>query len=189
MGTYTIFSDYHLGHPLGLKPDFKFNKNTVFLGDNFDIKNSLKKELTGIRKMREETIKNVQKNKGIYLSGNHSLEPLSNKSKLFAIRDNILFIHGDLIEWSRLRSYLYRSMSRPGKNKYHWHFLKKFRTLFPGNVSIIKNSQIKKAVKLAKNNNCHTIVMGHFHPKRKIDINVDNIRIVILKQGKSLIKL
>ncbi len=104
--------------------------------------------------MREETIKNVQKAKGIYLSGNHSLEPLSNKSKLLAIRDKILFIHGDLIEWSRLRSHLYRSLSRPGKNKFHWHFLKFWKNIFPGNVSIINNSQIKKAVKLAKANNC-----------------------------------
>ncbi len=190
MKKYTIFSDYHIGHPYALKPNFSFSENTVFLGDNFDIKNALKKDLDKITRLKKETIDNCKKGNGIILYGNHSLEPITNRSGLFAIRDNVLFTHGDIIQWGSKRTHFYRTFYSPGKSKFYWVLLKWWRNLFPGNITKLSKKQIRRAVKLAKQNKCKTIVMGHFHPSKGIiDLKEEGIRIVVVQRGKAVIRL
>lgn len=180
---YTIFSDYHLGHPFALKPNFKFGRNIVFLGDNFDIKNNLKSEISNIIKQRKEIIEKCRKSGGIYLSGNHSLIPLKNKKRLIAVRNNILFLHGDIIQWGKA-AVLYRSLFSPGRSKFYWTILKYWRKLHPGNCSKLKKRQINAAVNLAKQYHCKTIVIAHFHPEKIIDMTKEGIRIIVVPRGK-----
>ena len=190
MKEYTIFADYHIGHPFGIEPAFSFNENTVFLGDNFDVKNALKNKLSEIVRLREKTINNCENSGGIYISGNHSLEPITNKSKLIAIRNGILFTHGDIIGFGSKSANLYRTLFSPGKNKFFWVILKGWRKLFPGTSSRFTKKQIKRMIELVKQNNCKTLVMGHFHTKNGvIDFVKNGIRIVVVPRGKTVIKL
>ena len=114
MKQYTIYSDLHRGHPYEIKPKIKFSKNTVFLGDNFDIKNTSKKELSKVTKERAETIKAIKSTGGIYVSGNHSLKNLKDHQ---VIRDRILFIHGDIIDYGPIAAKKWRLSKTPGRNE------------------------------------------------------------------------
>jgi UDP-2,3-diacylglucosamine pyrophosphatase LpxH len=185
MKQFTIYSDLHRGHPYEIKPKIKFSKNTVFLGDNFDIKNTSKKELAKIKKERTETIKAIKSTGGIYVSGNHSLKTLKDHR---VIRDRILFLHGDIIDYGSKAAKNWRLSKTSGKNEPYRKVLEIYRKIYPRHRKPNKKA-IDKAVELAKKNNCHTICMGHFHPKKVIDIKKNKVRIVIIPRGRTKIKL
>lgn len=184
MEKYTIYSDLHIGAPHELEYKIKYTKNTVFLGDNFDIKNTIKNELHEIESFRKKTIDRLKKVKGIYISGNHSLSPF--KKNLFCVRKGILFTHGDLIDYQEKKGKKWRRKKK-GVSKIFLRFLRivhKFIKHKP-----ILQRHIRRAYSFAKSNNVHTIVMGHFHPKRIIDIKFKDVRIIFLPRGLTKISL
>jgi hypothetical protein len=189
MRKYTIYADLHIGRLLAIRPKFIFDKNTVFLGDNFDIKNTLRSKLDNLIKLRKETIKKCRDAKGIYITGNHSLSPLKNTDNRIAIREHILFTHGELIEWSSMRIKLFHLTSSQGKNRLFWIFQEQWRRLFPVTCSKLSKEQITRAVNLAKKYRCKTIVLAHLHPERLIKLHAGSINIVIVPQGKSIVHL
>jgi UDP-2,3-diacylglucosamine pyrophosphatase LpxH len=189
MKKYSIYADLHLGHPFAMESKFIFDKNTIFLGDNVDIKNAKKSELKGLIQLRKELIKKCGLAKGIYISGNHSLEPIENRKYLFAVRDNILFTHGDVICWGLTKARLYRSFFSAGKGHVSWVILKYMRRIFPMPFSGLSKKQMESAVNFAKTYNCKTIVMAHFHPKKVIKLKADSIKIIIVPRGRTIITL
>ncbi len=182
-----IYSDLHIGAPTEIKEKIICTKNTIFLGDNFDLKNTLKNNLNEIEKLRLETIQNCRKVGGIYISGNHSLESI--KSNFYQIRESVLFLHGDVIDAGIGRANIWRKIFRKGKSKLYWLLLREYRKYFSGETSSFKKRYFERAYNLAKINKCHTIVMGHFHPKKLIDLNYNGVRIIFVPRGKSKIKL
>ncbi len=92
---FIFYSDLHIGAPNEIKVKLKLTKNTVFLGDNFDIKNSKIYELEKIKSIREKIRKTLLKKEGIYLSGNHSRQ----SKDIYCKRGKILFTHGDLVHY------------------------------------------------------------------------------------------
>lgn len=189
MVRYTIYSDYHLGHPFSLKKDFTFGRNNVFLGDNFDLRNAPYHDLPTLKKNRQDTIAKCLKAGGIYLSGNHSLEPLIRKEFLSIKRGKILFLHGDIIDWGMHGANFYRTLNKAGSSKIFWKLLRYYKMVFNGNTKKIKNKWLVRAVMFAKENKCKTIVMGHFHVEKLVDVNKDGIRIIIVPRGKTIIDI
>ncbi len=183
MKEFRIYSDLHKGHIYEIKPEIKFSKNTVSLGDNFDIGNVLRKNLNKLRKLRLETIKKIKSVGGIYISGNHSLTHHHSVT-----RDGIFFLHGDVIHYGDKNSKLRRSKN-PGKGKFYRAALRTWKKIKSGECNNVKNKYLKKAKDLATRNKCHTICMGHFHPRKLIDINYEGIRIIIVPRGMTKIKL
>jgi|GEM_PF-2180483 len=196
MNEYTIYSDMHIGGQLeinsfGEKFDGsknKFSKNTIFLGDNFDFRNALHKNLKKLKKLRAEIKRKVVDAGGIFIDGNHEVFPLK-KEDSFIVRDGILFIHGDVIEWGFKKAHRYRKKNYHGKSIFYWKILHAFRNLCEGNKDKLTKKQINLAVRLAKDFGCKKIVMGHFHPKKNILINKNEIQIVAIKKGITKIPL
>ncbi|MBU0536110.1 MAG: hypothetical protein KKE20_04040 [Nanoarchaeota archaeon] len=181
---YTIYCDLHIGGPHEIKEPLTFSENTVFLGDNFDLKNSLRKNLPEIEAMRSSTILKCRRSGGIYITGNHSLQI----NDLSEIRDGVLFLHGDLVHKGLERAKKWRLSHKKGKSSFYWNILRMYYRLFHDPIFVLKR-HIRKAYSLAKENSCHTIVLGHFHPRNLIDLKRDNIRIVILPRGVNQISL
>ena len=187
MKEYTVYCDLHIGGTYEIFPKFVFGKNTAFLGDNFDLKNTLKIELPVIERLRKEVMNKCKKNKCIYVAGNHSLEKL--KNKFYQIRENILFLHGDIIQKGFKKAELWRERYSEGKSHIYWDLLKLYRKIFSGHLIILKRKYIKRAYELAMKNKCHTIVMGHFHPRKIIDLKKKEVRIIFMPRGVSKIKI
>jgi len=183
MKEFRIYSDLHKGHIYEIKPEIKFSKNTVFLGDNFDIGNVSRKNLDGLKKLRLETIRKIKSVGGIYISGNHSLTTHHS-----ATRDGILFLHGDIIHYGEKNSKLRRS-KKPGKGSFYRAALWTWKKIKSGEHNNIRNKYLEKAKDLAMKNKCHTICLGHFHPRKLIDISYKGIRIIIVPRGMTKIKI
>lgn len=175
-----------MGSAYGIKKRFIFTKNTVFLGDNFDLKNAKKECLTLIERKREATIEKCKKVGGIYISGNHSLKPLEMHQK--AIRDNILFIHGDIIDWGFKKAEKWRNKQK-GVGITGHIITRVFKNVYEGGTTIFRKKHKLRAYQLAKENNCDTIVVGHFHPEKLKERRYKDVRIIIVPRGKTVLDL
>lgn len=185
MKSYIIYSDLHIGHPYAIKVKPKLSKNTVFLGDNFDIKNSPKAKVKKIIGERAKTIKDLKLAGGIYVSGNHSLSD-SDRS---VVRNKIIFIHGDEVMYGVAGANYWRESGSPGKGPIYRSALGAWRKIRSDKCDNIEDKYLDAARTLAKANNCHTICMGHFHPRNIIDDKKDGIRVVVVPRGETKIKL
>ncbi len=182
---FIIYSDLHIGGPKEIRMPFLFSKNTVFLGDNFEIKNSLRSNLVNIKRLRKETRKKCLKNGGIYVSGNHSLQ---NKDLQFK-RGKILFLHGDLIHYGKEGAEKWRK-KKQGKSKTYWYLLKYYKKIVSDDrVNPLEIRYLEGAYSTAIKNNCNVVLMGHFHKKKLIDIKYKGIRIIIVPRGKTIIRI
>ncbi len=125
MTEYIIYSDLHIGSPYAINLEIEPSKNAVLLGDNFELKNVLAKEIDRIKNLRENTMKRIQEIGGIFLDGNHELE-IFDENNFFIRREEVLFIHGDIIEWG-LSGANRRRSRKISINDYYWNFMKIFR--------------------------------------------------------------
>jgi hypothetical protein len=188
---YIVYSDLHIGGQLEINPfnfnrekrtkKLQFSKNTVFLGDNFDLENALHRRVHEITELRKDIAEKIFKAGGIFIDGNHELFPMRDES--FAVRKNILFLHGDIIAWGSKKAQKWRLKKRKGKGELYWGLLKMFRGVFPGERNNLKNREIDRAVKIAKSFSCSTIVIGHFHVKNLTIILKESVRIIVVPRG------
>ena len=137
-------------------------------------------------KLRKNIAEKVFDAGGVFIDGNHEVFPLK-KEDSFIVRDEILFIHGDIIEWGFKKAHRYRRKNYHGKSKIYWEALYLFRDLCEGNKNKLTKKQIDLAVRLAKDFGCKKIVMGHFHPKRTLLINKNGIQIIVFPRGMTKI--
>jgi hypothetical protein len=150
------------------------------------LKNSKKDDVSNLEKERNEAISRLRNAGGIHISGNHSLEGLSENP--IVKRDGVLFLHGDVVEWGFDYASKWR-MKRKGLPVPYWHLLKIYRKLFPGNSSFNKKVFMERSVILARMHNCHTVVIGHFHVKKLVDMKYMEVRIVVVPRGPTVISL
>lgn len=184
---YLIYSDLHKGGPHQINEEFIFTDKTILLGDNFDIKSVLRKDLESLRKARSKAIWRCKNRGGVYISGNHALVPFD-ENLGYAIKEDVLFVHGDVIAWGMLMAKFQRKFFRPGKSFTYYQILKFIKRVYP-EKNRIKKTAIKRAHKFALKNNCKTIVMGHFHPKKLIEVNHEGVRIIFVPRGKTVLEI
>ncbi len=183
---YIIYSDSHIGSPYAIRKKFIFTKNTVFLGDNFDLKNTHRERIDEVEKERAETIKKCKKVGGVYISGNHSLKPIKSDHKV--ARNGILFTHGDIVAWGPEKAAKWRKKSK-GLHPIGYHLLRMYKKIYDGDLLLLRRKYLDRAHELALKNNCNTIVIGHLHPTELMDIQYNSVRIVIVPKGKTVITL
>ncbi|HEY9705659.1 MAG TPA: metallophosphoesterase family protein [Allocoleopsis sp.] len=178
---YIIFSDTHIGSKYNDDPtlldqiDNSDPSNTILLGDIIDMACCHKKIVNDLRQYQ---LMLLNKFNDRYVSGNHCLLT----SNLKYIENGILFTHGDLIsnfdKW-----WLYRlKTAGAGKLKLLWVSLVDNMDWLKENM-IPKESVFKRAADVAKNHDCHTIVMGHFHPSKVITRQFGDVKIIIVPKG------
>lgn len=182
MNTYTIYTDLHIGNKYGEmnilpnNPIIIEQQNAIALGDIYDVKNCEKNNLENILK-KCEAFSALYKDRMV--SGNH--DPKTGPLEL--IKDgHILFVHGDLVLWDMAK-------------------VNAFRAEVPGQgcgliqrIAAARNGKLgKKDKKLlsdyAKMRKVNCICIGHVHPSKLIDENVDGIRVICFPKGKTVIAL
>lgn len=184
---YRIFSDTHIGSKYNDNPtlldqiDESDPSDTILLGDIVDLACCPKEKVNDLRQYQLQLLNKFNER---YVSGNHCLLI----SNLKYIENGILFTHGDLIsnfdKW-----WPYRKKSPgAGKLKLLWVSLVDNMDWLKENM-IPKESVFEKAADLAKNHDCNTIVMGHFHPSKVITRQYDDIKIIIVPKGLTEIEL
>jgi metallophosphoesterase superfamily enzyme len=181
---YNIYTDNHIGVPMQKCPELETmlaelvtQQNAISLGDNFELKNCEKKDLPRLIKSYQE---HKQKFAGRFVSGNHDCQGYSNDYTLTI--NGILFAHGDIILWGNKKAFDFRSNKMGGG----FSFINKIALNRNGSIS---NSEAKELSAYAKKYNAHTIVIGHVHPAKIFDQNIDGVRVVCCPRGKTSIYL
>lgn len=186
MAKYVIYSDLHIGSPYGMNLEIIPDKNVVLLGDNFEMKNALREEIERVKILREKVLKRINEVGGVFLDGNHELKRL-NPDNFFVKKKEIIFIHGDVIEWGFKKANRKRGR-HVGLKKPYWHIMKIFRKFILDETKP-REKHFWRAWKIAQVKNAKTIVIGHFHPKKTIEKIWKGIRIIFVPRGKTIIDL
>ena len=179
MTEYTIYSDLHMGAPHEIKAELEFREGSVFLGDIFDLKNCHKRDLESLTRMRHDAIEECSRTGGIYVTGNHSLED----NHLYDTRDGVLFMHGDLVQANPEKALTWRTRPAMGKSGLRWKSLGMFYNLMPKSIPLF-DMYFRRASNIAYENCCHTVVMGHFHPKKMVEKHYNGKRIIVMPRGR-----
>jgi predicted phosphodiesterase len=182
-----VASDTHCFGPNSIESfckDFTKVKFDYSIGDIFDVKWTLKKDIKEALKQQAEFTKFCNKNNIPEIIGNHDLLP---QILLFYVKNGVLFTHGHYVSWSQEKIDLKEKASRDGVSKIK-------RAIWAAGVKAkpygnLGDFEKKAAVVLAKKYNCKTIVFGHTHVKDLIDIQYDGIRIINVPQGVTKLDL
>jgi len=161
---YAMFSKYRV-----------IPKGTILLGDIIDRAGCKKSEVEQAEVDIDELIL-FHGHK--YAIGNH--EQRHDKIKSQYVEDRVLFTHGHLEFWGWKKSLKFFRKS-PGKSTFMRYFvalINMSRGLIPFKIS---EAQKKRCMDRCIDYNCHTIVLGHKHPKE--------IKIILYTEGTRTIKI
>ena len=155
----------------------------VYLGDNIDIRNVSRKELAHAK----QTVLWMKKHTDMFIMGNHELDvtPAPN----FYKHDGVLFTHGDFISWDLEKVKAFRSKPKSAgwfKRNILIPVIDFARHVYE---PMITDEFKKRLVSYAIEYDCHTVVMGHRHPSKRIDVMIDGYRCIILPRGINKVEL
>lgn len=189
-----IYTDLHLGAPYEIKADLTFGKNIFYIGDIVDLTNCKKELIESFIKLISTILSKAKCN---YIRGNHEMNadrrmPQHFDGKVlqyFQIYEGIYLAHGDFgLLWSTQRSNKFTSQKLGSK----WlmrtitRAIEQFRKIFPYKIS---NDSLERIYTEMKKREVNTIILGHGHPKKRLDIQYKGKRIIILPRGKNIVRL
>lgn len=178
MKTYKIYADLHFfgPHKINMTQHLS-NTNSVYLGDIYDCSNCKKSDIKTAMHYKKHLREHIGQR---YVSGNHELDTVNQNY----IDKGILFTHGDFVFWGKKKSLKFRNREA-GSGTLKRFFVKiihkYFRPLW--SPKTLTGKQIDQAYNYARNLKCHTIVMGHLHPKKIINIKYRQVRIIVVPRG------
>lgn len=193
MKTWKVFFDIHKWAPHDLKIKEEFGLNVFYGGDNHEMKNIPREDIAHhIDKYKKFLIHCVYSRTKV-ISGNHECSVGSQFCKNnYFIDEKVLFVHGDILSYSEKKFKRWRNKT-PGVNSFKLFIAKFFNNFIRIKSAKISKAKIKKGIELMDKYECSTIVFGHTHPKKIIDIttiaNGKEYRFVNCPRGKSLIKV
>jgi len=178
-----VLSDTHYFGPHALSKELLKQKINISLGDIFDRKWTLKNEVIQASKEQKEFSEFCKKKGVIEIDGNHDLK----SDLLFYVKNGVLFTHGHYVSWDQKTIDKKEKSSKNG-------VLQKARDVFLTEemahpYGTLSKRKIQKAVMLARKYNCHTIVFGHTHVEKLIDMKVDGVRIINVPRGLTSIEV
>ena len=179
-----FYADLHLFGIDPIKEGLEFGENIYYLGDIVDVRNSLKSKIFEA----QELIAEIEKNAGEhYISGN---QELNSHNIQHITKDGILLSHGDIL-CCGYKSAKNQRKYKAGKGKI-WRWFQGFFGKYERKEGIGHNvgrTKFKKACyKAAKESGCHTVVVGHRHPKKLQKEVYQGITIYVLPRGKTIIE-
>jgi len=189
-----IYTDLHLGSSYEIQTDLTFGENVFYLGDIVDINHCKKKFVNQYVELASNIQKRAKRN---YIRGNHEMnidrkcQEYFNGSVLqyFQIYKKVYLAHGDYgLLWPEWKSNRFSSQ-KLGANVFlrmASYLIEKIRQIRPYKISKVSlsriyNEMIKREIDI--------IILGHAHPKKKIDMVYQGKRIIILPRGKNVIEL
>ena len=198
---YTIYSDLHWGQVSQIRLGITPKKGDFFIGDIFDIKNTSKKIIKQ-QLAAQASFNSACRLIGAHvLLGNHDLLPddlgaverlnerISFSSPARHIVDgDVLFTHGHYIAWDQSQIDQWKAKKPNGVGFFRGITLAGENLYTRG---IWKPSQVEldRCFILASSLSCKTIVFGHTHTEKTVDIEYKGIRIVNVGRGMTQIEL
>jgi hypothetical protein len=173
-----IYNDLHWFNKVGMN-DVSVDDADLLLGDIIDMANVSKDQKEQARELYFRLAKHLSK----YVEGNHERVGVIVR---WYEEDGYIFAHGDL-ESDPDRWVKYRD--KPwGAGWFKRNILSRLISEFESIIDRKPKLQfLDNAAALAKLQKCHTYVCGHFHPKERITMMHDGIRIIILPRGRNVI--
>lgn len=183
MKKFTIVTDVHRGALQ--KIEFPYSDlikydNPILLGDNFDIKRALKKDIVALQKMID-LIKSLNIP---YVCSNHEGEQGLPQIHIDC-KTSTLFTHGHLCK-SNADKYIKDCKTKWEGSSYLMHVITGLSSKMIHIIPFGKEDAIR-ASNLAKMHDCKNIVMGHYHCQ--YDENVNGVRVIVCPRGVTEIEL
>ena len=186
---FLVINDLHQGMRHQKEYDLEQIRNfsglKINLGDNFDYKNCLKNDLLNLAWLDRglSTCCNVK------LQSNH--EGINYRNDLaefyFHGETKTLFTHGHILK-KNYENYKADCQTEWQGTDRITHALK---GIFNSMLRVVHfdNYNIDRACELMQMYNADTLVCGHFHPSKTIDLIIEEKRIIVLPQGVHEVEL
>ena len=179
-----FYADNHFFGVDPIEDELEFGDNIYYMGDNVDVKNTLKSKVFEA----QEFVAELEKNAGDhYISGNHEL---NHRNMEHVTEDGIYLTHGDIFSYGEEGAIEWRK-KKAGKSKW-WRCARGMQSKYKRKEGVgdkVGNEKFKEAcIKKAKEFGCHTVVIGHRHPKRLLKEVYKGITIYVLPRGKTIIE-
>lgn len=184
-----LWADTHYFADHEIKKKIEEAPNTYLLGDIVDFKNCRKKDL-------DEAISYYDRLKFIFedkmIDGNHEISKGDHYLTVETLEGKTVgFTHGHRIFWSTEKVIDWEN--RPVKGigafkEFKLTVAHELRTLFKTSKSLSKSNQ-NKCLEYMKNYNLDVLLLGHIHPKKLIDIEIEGKRVVVCERGRNTIIL
>lgn len=196
---YTVYSDMHLYGPNPVSPEIVYNKNTIFLGDDYEMKNiphAIVDLVFKKLKLHNELCIQVG---AVNTTGNHEMRygiDLNIPQEIYVKEHNLLIFHGDKAmspEYALWRNEIGGKSKKAialikVKNKVT-NFLKKFKK------SKLSDKKCEKIFDfIIKYNRRHNlsidkVFLGHLHPRKLIVKKYKGMTFHVFPRGKTEIEL
>lgn len=195
-----IYSDLHWGQTSEILTSLVPEKGVFYTGDIFDIKNTSKKIIKEQLKKQADFIQKCKEVGAFYLLGNHDLLPddvltVMNLDHVVygavprhIIVGDIILTHGHYIAWDQVQIDQWKAKKPVGVGG--------FRQLTLALEDMYKRGTWKpdaveseRAYLIATQNNCKTIIFGHHHTDKLVDIVYKGVRIINVPRGLTELSL
>ena len=179
---YTFFTDVHEGGPCPSKVEWDFGPRSFYLGDNVDVRWWSPKRSILSAYERLYYFKRMFGDR--FVRGNHELNMITAPDWIKT--NGILITHGDYLFWGKEMADSYRK-----KERSHNSLARRVSSFFSCTLSHwfqlpVSKKFLQRCAKVARLNGCHTVVCGHWHPKKvRTFISSDGLRVVILPRGRT----
>ena len=184
---YEIYSGIGLVSAVKAEPD---RANTYLIGDNTDMKNCKKSDVVAAQATRTMLKLMLP---GHYLPGNHSLEPIClSPPELETVTIQVgttLLMHGDILFWGYEKAQAWRTGHAPGASwfmRLMSQWLDEIRMVAPVHYN---DDFYARCHEYADQHGCKTIIMGHHHPKVRLDTVHNGLRVVCLMRGRNEVEI
>lgn len=171
---FKIYNDIHLFAPHVLNVEFDYSSNVILNGDIVDLVNCKKKDVEKAESFITHLV-------GIYgsryVSGNHDPHDY-----MYYKQNGVLFEHGDYIFWGSEKANKFRA-KRPGAGWLRRNLGVPLANTVRPKYRELSDLEINRCMDSMHVHTCHTIVLGHKHFDKIIDIKVKEFRIIVLPRG------
>lgn len=176
-----FYADTHLYGINSVDIIFNFSEDVYLLGDIVDLRNCSHNRLFEAQETHASILKKLGER---YISGNHELD----FENLFLVVDGIYMTHGDYLCWGKKKAVHFRK-ERKGRSNIERLFSKIWDYVYRMLPIIVNKKLCERAYAEATRNSCHTVILGHMHPRKLISIIYRGITIYILPQGRTELSL
>lgn len=196
MTKFTVVNDIHIGSKYCDDSEseqklfqLKNDGLTVLNGDIVDLSCCPNKDVKGLKDYQKSLL---LKWGDKYISGNHDLIGEQNIIQVIATKsgNKVLFTHGDLVKDAKKWSEYRYKKAGAGFLKLLWVAFADTQDWVKDKINTSKlEPMFTSAATWANDYDCKYIVMGHLHPRKKIEIERDGVTIIILPKGFNTLEI
>lgn len=185
---YTFISDLHEGAPNELQgyayPYQPQNDKEYYVGDNIDMTNCKKSKV----KFYQDKLNKLKQFYGDRLiTGNH--EAQRDTDRLVIIKPGIAVMHGDDIFWGRNKSAEYRQKDHGAGFLKRGLWVNALEAIEQGYDRKVSDQDLNRFSAICDTFGVHTIIVGHLHPTKQLDIDHNGKKLIVLKRGITTLAL